>query len=255
MASRRLVLERNIAAHALGESNEVSTAKIAKALKDRSPRVRETVVRVIQEQQLSEFVPDVEACLSDRNWMLRAAAAVCIGELLESTQIPHLGLRNLVANDPEWVVRIDAMESLASIEDSGAIEQIATRLDDENGVVRSYCAGILVEMSGRAYKSDLRKLLQRENDPRAKVGILAALFSLGDRSLLPRLLELLHSEEYQTRCAVVHSVENLRLNPEELNAVIKALVKLRRTDPTRAVTSTITTVLKTLRSATGATVT
>jgi len=247
--ARKSVLERNIAAHALGESSEVSTSEIAKALKDRSPRVRETVVYAIQKQQLSAFAPDVEACLSDRNWMLRTAAATCLGALLESTRIPHLGLRNLVVNDPEWVVRIDAMEGLANIEDSGAIEQIATRLNDENGIVRSYCAGILVEMSGRAYKSKLRTFLQHENDPRAKVGILAALFTTGDRSLLPRLLELLHSEEYQTRCAVIHSVENLPLHTEERAAVIKALVKLRRTEPTRAVTSTITPVLKTLRSA------
>jgi HEAT repeat protein len=255
MAPRKTVLERITAAHALGENSEVLTVEIAKALKDRSPRVRETVVCVIQKQQLSEFAAGVEVCLSDRNWMLRAAAAVCLGALLESTRVPHLGLRKLVVSDPEWVVRIDAMESLANIEDLGAIEQIATRLDDENGIVRSYCAGILVEMSGLAYKSDLRKLLQRENDPRAKVGILAALFSIGDHSLLSHLLELLHSEEYQTRCAVVHSVEDLSLNSEEQATVIKTLVKLRRTDPTRAVTSTITTVLKTLRSATAATTT
>jgi HEAT repeat protein len=247
MPSRTAVIARIEALNALDPNNQESNPQIEHAFKDRSPSVREFAIRFVEDHRLKAFIPHIEACLTSRNWLLRTRATVCVGDLLEPSGEPHHGLRKLLS-DPEWVVRIDAMESLALIEDTGAIPQIANLLKDENGIVRSYCATILAEKCGRTYESELRKLLRSDTDPHARVGVLAALFSAGDRSLLPQLLDMLHCEIYQVRCAVVHSVEDLKLSQEERTSIIKAFSKFRRTESTRAVTSTITTVLKTLRS-------
>jgi HEAT repeat protein len=241
------VLARIDALNALNPTSEQRMPQVERALRDRSPLVREFAVRFVEEHRLLRFIPNVEACLTARNWLLRTQAAVSLGELLEPNGKPQYGLRKLL-KDKEWVVRIDAMESLAMLEDRGSMPQIAKLLKDENGIVRSYAATNLAEKCGHTYKPKISKLLQTENDPHARVGFLAALFRMGDPHLLPQLLDLLQSEVYQIRCAVIHHLEDLPLSEAELATVIKTFLKLRRKEPTIAVKSTITTALKILRN-------
>jgi HEAT repeat protein len=247
MLPGKAVLARIDALDALDPTSEQCVPQVEHALRDRSPLVREFAVRFVEEHRLLRFIPNVEACLTARNWLLRTQAAVSLGELLEPNGKPHKGLRKLL-KDKEWVVRIDAMESLAMLEDLGSMPQIAKLLKDENGVVRSYAATILAEKCGRTYKPQVSKLLQTENDTHARLGFLTALFRMGDRHLLSQLLDFLQSEIYQIRCSVIHSVEDLTLNESERATTIKAFLKVRRKEPTIAVKSTITTALKTLRN-------
>ena len=247
MLPSKAVLARIDAFEALNPTSEECVLQIERALRDRSPLVREFAVRFVEEHRLVRFIPNVEACLTARNWLLRTQAAVCLGELLEPDGSKRPALRNLL-KDKEWVVRIDAMESLATLEDLGSMPQIAKLLSDKNGIVRSYAATILAEKCDIAYKSRISKLLPAERDPHARVGFLAALFRMGDHRLLPQLLDFLQSEIYQIRCSVIHNVEELPLSEAERAIVIKTLLKLRRKEPTIAVKSTITTALKTLRN-------
>jgi HEAT repeat protein len=250
MKARSTVSQRIDALAALDPSEGHDCGpQISKALKDRSPSIRTNAVQLIKLHSLISLLPQVEARLDDSSWMVRTEAAVCIGEILEPNGTPHSGLRKLL-KDPNWVVRIDAMESLAMLEDLGSMPQIAKLLEDENGIVRSYAAKNLAEKCGHAYKPKISKLLQSENDPHARVGFLAAMYRMGDRNLLPQLLAFLKSEIYQIRCSVIHSVEDLPLSEVERATVIKTLLKLRRNEPTIAVKSTITTALKTLRNPT-----
>jgi HEAT repeat protein len=247
MLPGKAVLARIDALSALDPTREQCMPLVERALSDRSPLVREFAVRFVEEHRLLRFIPNVEACLTARNWLLRTQSAVCLGELLEPNGTKRPGLRKLL-EDKEWVVRIDAMESLAMLEDLGAMPQIAKLLKDENGIVRSYAATILSEKCGHTYKPQISKLLQTENDPHGRLGFLAALFSMGDRHLLPQLLDFLQSEVYQIRCAVIHNLKDLPLNEAERSIIVKAFLKLRRKEPTIAVKSTITTALKTLRN-------
>jgi len=249
MEARSTVSQRIDALAALDPSGGHDCApQILKALKDRSPSIRTNAVELIKLHSIISLLPQVEDRLEDSRWLVRTEAAVCIGEILEPSGKPHSGLRKLL-KDPNWVVRIDAMESLAMLEDLGAMTQIAKLLKDENGIVRSYAATILSEKCGHTYKPQISKLLQTENDPHGRLGFLAALFSMGDRHLLPQLLDFLQSEVYQVRCAVIHNLEDLPLNEAERSTIVKAFLKLRRKEPTIAVKSTITTALKTLRKA------
>jgi HEAT repeat protein len=239
--------ERIDALDALDATNELSHRLIAKAMKDKSPSLRTNAVQLAEKHQILSLRPNVELLLHDKSWMVRAQAAVCIGELLELTGKPHKLLRSLL-RDENWVVRIDAMESLERIEDVAAIPLIAKLLRDENGIVRSYCATILAREDGDRYRPIIEKLLKHEYDPHARVGFLAALIHLGSNQLLPELLGFLKSDIYQIRCAVIHNLEDVYLKPGDRSTVISTLEKLRRKEPTRDVRSTVTSALKLLRT-------
>jgi HEAT repeat protein len=246
MAPRKTVSQRIDALYALDTNGGAEFAcGIAKALKDRSSNIRTNAVHLVKEHRIVDLLNEIEVCFTDPQWMVRTEAAVCFGDLAEQNGKPRPALRKLL-KDPHWVVRIDAMESLAALQDHRALRLIANLLNDENGKVRSYCAGILVEMGGQTYKRKLLERLNRETEPSAMVGLLSALFATGEKRLLTQLLTLLGSDVYQIRCAVVHSLENVQMTASERATVITTFRRVRRNEPTRAVRSTITTVLKKL---------
>jgi HEAT repeat protein len=220
---------------------------LEKAVRDRSPIVREVALSRLEEAEIREGLPLAESLLNDKRALVRSQAAVCVGTLLEGSGVAHDGLRRML-DDPEWVVRDDAQESLEVIGDKGALPLIERLLDDVEPVVRSHGATVVAALGGRRSKKLLRAKLAAEKSEHAQAGLLTGLFMVGEPNGLMPLLEHLRSSDYVVRCATAHYIERLDLSREERALVRKALRDAKRNALHRADESTMETVLKGLTS-------
>ncbi len=216
---------------------------LGKAVRDRSPLVREFALQRLEQSEIRHGLPLAELLLNDTSTLVRGQAAVCIGTLLQGSGVAHEGLRRLL-DDPDWVVRDDAQESLEAIGDRGALPLIERLLDDVEPVVRSHGATLVASLGGRRSSKLLKAKLNVEKSERAQAGLLTALFMVGDREVLVPLLEHLESQIYQVRCATAKYVEGLELNSEERALARKAMRKAKRNALHRADESTMEAVLK-----------
>ena len=216
---------------------------LEKAVKDRSPIVREVALRRLEEAEIREGLPLAESLLNDKRALVRSQAAVCVGTLLEGSGEAHYGLRRLL-DDPDWIVRDDAQESLEVIGDKGALPLIERLLDDVEPVVRSHGATVVAALGGRRSKKLLQAKIAAEESEHAQAGLLTGLFMIGEPHLLAPLLEHLKSPDYLVRCATAHYLERLDLNREERTLARKALREAKRKALHRADESTMETVLK-----------
>jgi HEAT repeat protein len=243
------VVERveRLQAKAAGDA-DVFLKALTVAASDRSVTVRWIVMDELEKAELYAGLSLAEAGLKDKSHMVRASAAKCVGTLLGGSGAAHAGLQ-LLLTDPDWVVRDDAQESLGWIGDQGALPQIARLLEDEEPVVRSHCATVLADLGGKPYKKLLKAHLAVETAEHPQAGFLTALINLGERALLPRLLEYLESGQYIVRCATANYLGHIDLSASEKRLAVKALRKAEREPIARADQSTAQTVLKSLRSA------
>ncbi len=216
------------------------------ALSNRSARVRDAAVRLVTEYRLTEAARLVERLLRDKNEDVRYDAAECVGFLQEGRKSSPSGLRDLL-RDKSWLLRAQALENLALLEDNGALPDVVRLLSDEVPIVRSYAAGTVGMLGGLAYLKNLRRGLIREKHESARVGFYEALFLLGRREVLPEMLMLLQSSDYHVRCAVANALEAMPLRAPEAKLAIAALATANREPCAVADETTIRRVLKALR--------
>jgi HEAT repeat protein len=210
--------------------------------------LRDAALRAVLASGRADLAPSLFPLLSNRRCsVLQSDAAVALGNLLSGTGHVPRPLKRLL-RDPYWVTRIDALEAVDEIGDYRVLPLLTRALYDKHPIVRSYAASILGHTTWQHFVPRLRKVLARERDERAKVGLFQGLILLGDTRLLDPLLELLKSPDYTMRCTVLHSLEALELSAEDLSRVVSVLEKLGEREPTRAVRSTLDDVLRKLRT-------
>ena len=232
-------------AKAAGDA-DVFLRALTVAARDPSPNVRSFVMSELEKAELHAGLSLAEAGLKDKSLRVRGEAAVCVGTLLGQTGVLHPGLR-LLLEDPYWVIRDDAQESLGWIGDRGALPQIARLLEDDEPVVRSHCATVLADLGGKTYKKLLKARLIVETAEHPQAGLLTALINLGERALLPRLLGYLKSGEYLVRCATANYLEHIDLTASEKLLAMRALRRAAREPITRADQSSAQCVLQSLK--------
>jgi HEAT repeat protein len=219
---------------------------LPQALDDRSPKVRGNAVLLIAKHGYEDAAQLVEPLLYDRSESVRYDAAGSIGVLQRGSKSSPPGLLNLL-RDSSALLRVQALENLAVLEDQGALPNVVPLLNDRNPIVRSYAASAIGELGGFAYFGNLLNGLASEKHERARIGFYEALFLLGKRELLPEMLGLLKSPSYQVRCAVANTLESLPLNTPEVRLAISALVDANRQPLAIADKTSIRRVLKGLR--------
>lgn len=220
-------------------------SKLRSALDDRSPAVRERAVLLVTEHGLTEASLLVERLLKDRNELVRHNAAECVG-ILGDNESPHPGLRALLS-DRSALVRAQAAESLGLVGDEGALPKLTRLLGDRTPYVRSYAASAIGYLQGFAHRKRIRQTLENEKSEVARVGMLEALFLMGERSTLPEFLGLLESSDYHVRCGVANALEVMPLDASETKVAVTALLKASRKPLGVADGSTMKRVLRTLR--------
>jgi HEAT repeat protein len=191
-------------------------------LADRSPRVRSAALDVVKKEDLRELDQQVVMSLSDRNSSVRYSAVECLGSLHKEESVVASWLYPLL-EDASFLVRIATLESLDQIGDNNALPMIATKLHDENALVRAYAAGAIGQLDGKNYVTEIERALETETDDNARVGFADALFLMGDERQFSELLKLLSSSDYRVRCASANALSAAELNPAQVQSAIEAV--------------------------------
>jgi HEAT repeat protein len=124
-------------------------------------------------------------------------AAEVAGRLLAGRKVRQEFLRLL--RDSHHLVRLQAAESLAEIGDPAAIKARRRSLRDRSPLVRSYAAATIGVIGGPSERALLQSFLIHEKNDAARLGLLTAVYTLGDESALSQLLGLLGSDDFEVR--------------------------------------------------------
>jgi HEAT repeat protein len=214
-------------------------------LRDRSSRVRSVAIQWVVKHDLRKLEHEISSLLSDKSSLIRDQAIECLGNFYQGTKIMATWLYPFL-HDNDWLVRVETLESLDQIGDKSSLPLISEKLNDEHPTVRSYAATAIADLGGKRYLAKLRHHLENEEADRAKVGLAYALFTLGDASQFPLLIELLSSSDYTTRCASANSIADLDLTPQQLQMAFTAVSHAAKKFLYRGDQSTMETVGKQL---------
>jgi HEAT repeat protein len=160
-------------------------------------RIREAAVDALYSIGARRALSPILGALSDRSWKVRMRAAQLAGRLLAGRKVRPEFLKLL--RDPHYLVRLQAAESLAEIGDRAAIRLLRRTLRDRSPLVRSYAAATIGELGGPREEAVLQSSLHHEKSAQARLGLLAALYALGDTSALSLLVALLESDDFEVR--------------------------------------------------------
>lgn len=115
-----------------------------------------------------------------------------------------------LSKDSDTLVRIEAIDSLSNSISYKAYQCLLSAASDSDELVRAYaayglaCVGQYVEHSDAQHF--LLEMLEREKSTRTRVGIMEALYLLGDDKYLPELLQIFESDDYLVRCSVIQAL-------------------------------------------------
>ena len=162
------------------------------------------------------------SALEDPKWSVRSRAAEALGQ--EGSRLDVLRLVHAL-HDPEWVVRASAASSLGSLGGSKARQALIQALcQDVHPVVRRYAAIALADLRDKTLVSVLEDVLAREGEASARVGILHALYLLGERKYLRLWLSLLKDWDDTVRHCMVNAADEIAI--EDRKEVIEALQEM-----------------------------
>ena len=115
-----------------------------------------------------------------------------------------------LSKDSDALVRVEAVDSLSNYVQHDAYQCLLSAAYDPDELVRAYAAYGIACISSRVSFSDahffLHEMLARENCDRARVGILEALYIIGEDDYLLDMLRTFKSDDHLVRCSVIHAL-------------------------------------------------
>lgn len=151
--------------------------------------------------------------------------------------------------DRRMLVRVVAIEALQDIGDRRSFAALRACVRDSNPIVRSYAAVAAAVVDPARARPLIRRLAVAERSSLARVGVLEASFSLGDRTALGRLLRLLGSRQFRVRCAVANTLTDVELTAAERIGALRAVRAGLSIEATVAARSTMETARRALMRA------
>lgn len=210
----------------LPQSN--SSADVARRLLDhRKPNVRMAALDVLVSYDSRKGVLSLIRLLGDPSWKVRMHAAELSARLF-ARKVPKQFLRLL--RDKHELVRVQAVESLAYIGDrnSDAVAAVRSNLSDRSPLVRSYAAATLGVIGKPSDRNLLAKRLPTEKSDKARLGILAGLYALGDDSAFSQLLKLLDSDDFEVRTGTAATLARSIATGSNIKKIREAIAKALR---------------------------
>lgn len=131
--------------------------------------------------------------LADRAGFARSCAAESLGALRYEPAISSLG--RLLISDPDELVRTCAAEALAAFDDSRVLSFVKRAIDDPDPTVRANAVRVIGLRGDETSRSILNERLNKETAFQPRAALLGAVWLLGSREALPRLLELLEGAD------------------------------------------------------------
>ena len=186
---------------------------------DPSPWIREEAVDALWTRGGPLARIATRSALEDPKWPVRNRAAEALGQVGSRLDVPRL-IHAL--HDPEWVVRASAASSLGSLGGSKTRQALIQALrQDMHPSVRRDAAIALADLHDRSLIPVLESVLARETEALARVGMLRALYLLGEAHYLRPWLLLLKDEDDTVRHNIVNSADEIAA--EDRNEAIAAL--------------------------------
>ena len=197
----------------LAEGTSASADVVLLHLLDhRSPLVREESLKALFRRSKALVRLAARAVLDDANSLVRNAAAEVLGAV--GTR-PDGSRLTRALRDADWVVRASAAASLGYVGGKSAHPALKEAMRrDPHPVVRRDAAFALSYAREQEVVPDLEQALAEETEEQARVGLLSALYVLGQRQRLPALLAFLRSGAPAVRRNVVNWVPQLVLSED-----------------------------------------
>ena len=169
-----------------------------------------------------------------RDEEVRFRAIERLGEYPSETVIRrlHAGLE-----DTDELVRIACLEILGDWRDEASIDLVTKCLDDDDELVRCAAADALGDIGNTRSVRVLEPRIAEASD-RERMSLYAALCELGREKYFERLLNLLKSEDYRTRCAVANTIWQF-VNESNKKKVLEKLLESLEVEDTIAARSSI----------------
>lgn len=193
--------------------DEASLPDITPLLASPDEQVRAEAARAVGylgTTQPSSLGPLLLPLLSDTDEMVRDEAVEALGLVVYQPSVAEL--KRLLRNDPAWLVRASAAESLGSYQDATIPAELEQVLRDaqEEADVQTYAARSLGRIGNAAYLPMLDALIAAPgNEPRIRAALLAAGYRLGGQQYLDPLLDLLQHANESNSWALLNEMQDL----------------------------------------------
>jgi len=154
-----------------------------------------------------------------------------------------------LAGDTDELVRIEACDSLSQSVRNETIEFLMDVIEnDSSDLVRGYAVNSIGDISLKLSDSSeiikyLKNYLEHEKEIFPQINALKCLYSLGIKKYFFNLIELLDTDIYQNRCAVIHNLVEIA-NEDNRESIVFALNKRKAIEQSRAVITTINSALE-----------
>jgi HEAT repeat protein len=214
------------------EENLIKKETLFKTLNSRSQWKRIEALEQIALIDSSLAITVARASLSDPSSAVRRAAADVIGECGSKLDAYRL---LLATYDASWQVRssvVDALGSLRINQSANRIKQILH--DDRHFIVRRDAAWSIACVDAEAALT-LHEALLTENNKIVKCALYEVLYSLGDKAMLPNILQFFGEQNDLLRANVVNGLRLVNLLPADRDLVLNALGDLVAVEPNSGV--------------------
>jgi HEAT repeat protein len=193
--------------------DEPSLPDITPLLTSPDEQVREEAARAVGylgSAQASSLGPLLLPLLSDSNELVRDEAVEALGLVIYPPA--STALKDILRNDPSWIVRASAAEALGNYQDATILPELDQVLHDqqEEAEVQAYAARSLGRIADAAYRPTLDALITGgSTEPQVRAALLAAGYRLGGQQYLDPLLDLLEHASEPESWALLTEVQDL----------------------------------------------
>lgn len=140
-------------------------------------------------------------------------------------------LSEMLFRDKNYLVRIQAADSLGNMKLRSACPALVGALKDVNPLVRSYAASALGQIKCRAAIQAIQRALNVEHSQVSQLGFYEAQYLLGKKSALKNIILMLNSHDYRIRCATANILGRLanHYSIKPISSALKVALKKERT--------------------------
>lgn len=199
-------------------------------------------LKILEEADLEETCGHVQLLIKSKNPEVRALA---IGLVARKRCADAVSILLNALRDKDFLVRTAAVEGLGLFTGHAVYDGLAQSLSDKSSFVRSYSALSLCRIKDVRVPRLLDGSLESEKKPEVKLSLHTALYTLGKKDSLSKLLDYLSHDDYKLRCAAANNLGEFT-KAADFESVKEALSKRLKIERTVASKSSVCNAIEVL---------
>jgi HEAT repeat protein len=152
---------------------------------------------------------EINLRLENPDWQVRITAVQSLERAGEMGIAEAIDKLLEMLDDSAWQVRHATLEALGNLKEKRAVEPLVKHLDDENWRIRQGAAFALGYIGDERAVPCLLKKLQFDEDWRVRQAAAASFKSMKDKRALPVLLDALGDSEWHIKCQAAETLGEL----------------------------------------------